>query len=78
MIKNCRSILAAAVVGAAALTAGCASGVSHHELAEVRATADEALRMANTADYHAHQAKIMAHEAMGGKKMHKRMKGMMK
>lgn len=78
MIKNCRSILLA--VGAAGLAAGCAPGVTMQQLEEVRATADEALRTANTADYQAHQAKTMADEALTGIRMHtsknRKMKGM--
>ena len=71
MIKNCRSILLATVVGAAGLTAGCAPGVTPEQLEEVRAIADEALRTANTADYQAHQAKSMADQALTDLRMHK-------
>ncbi len=50
---------------AALLLSGCAC-VSQQQVDEVRAIAEEALRTANTADYHAHQAKTMADEALAG------------
>ncbi len=65
MIKYCRYALLSAGAGATLLLTGCA-GVTHHQLHEVREIAEEALRMANTADYHAHQAKTMADEALTG------------
>ncbi len=69
MIRHYRHTLLPVIAGAALLMGGC--GVTPEQLSEVRAiaegarsVADEALRTANTADYQAHQAKIMADEAL--------------
>ena len=85
MIKKRKYILLSAIFGAALLLTGCGAGMQsstfQQQIDEVRATADEALRTANTADYQAHIAKNMADEALSNqhRMMKKRgMKSMMK
>ena len=82
LVNQCRVQLAT-IVGVVLLTSGC--GVQQAQLdaqlSEVREIAEEALRTANTADYHAHQAKTMADEALTKQRMMKKkrhMKKMMK
>ncbi len=70
------------VIFAAALISGCGGGAAMHmemdeKMNEVRATAEEALRTANTADYNASVAKQLADEAMTMMQM-RMMKGKMK
>ena len=64
MIKQCRHGLLAAATGAAFLLVGGCAANNTAMIDEVRGTADEALRTANTADYNAQTAKQMADQAL--------------
>ncbi len=80
-MKSLKGIALVSLLASATLLSGCgASNAMKMQMDEVKATADEALRTANTADYNAAVAKDMADEAltmMQRKGMRKGKKGMM-
>lgn len=75
-MKSSKAFALLSLIGIATLLIGCGpSKMQMEQMEQIRATADEALRTANTADYNAAVAKDLADEAMTMMQSRKMMKG---